>query len=51
VTPDNSIVVLIRNELSHPQRVEVHVKDKAAMVELPEDSIGTVAIEKSWISA
>jgi glucosylceramidase len=50
VNPDGSIVWLIRNELAHPQRVEVHVRNQAAMVELPADSIGTVTMESSWIS-
>jgi len=51
VNPDSSLVMMIRNELSHPQRVDVQVKNQAAMVELPADSIATVAIEKPWISA
>jgi len=46
--PDGSLVMLIRNELAHPRRVEIHVKDHAAMVELPADSIGTVSIENDW---
>ena len=49
--PDGSVAALIRNELSHPQQVEVRVRGKAAMVELPPDSIGTVTIESSWISS
>jgi len=48
--PDGSVVLLIRNELSHPQRVEVQVKGRAAMVELPADCIGTVTIERSWMA-
>lgn len=48
--PDGSLALLIRNELAHPQRVEVQVKGRAAMVELPADSIGTMTIERSWIS-
>ena len=51
VNPDGSMVLLIRNELSHPQRVEIRVRSRAAMVELPPDSIGTVSVESSWISA
>ena len=51
VNPDGSMVLLIRNELSHPQRVEIRVRSQAAMVELPPDSIGTVSLESSWISA
>lgn len=48
VNPDDSLVLLIRNEQAHPQRVEVRVKNQAAMVELPADSIVTVTIENSW---
>ena len=51
VNPNGSLVLLIRNEQPRAQRVEVHVQDQAAMVELPEDSIATVSIESSWISA
>jgi glucosylceramidase len=51
VNPDGSIILLIRNELAHPQRVEIHVKTQAAMVELPADSIGTLRVESSWVSA
>jgi len=47
--PDGGVVLLIRNELAHPQRVEVHVRNQAAMVELPADSIGTVSIENTWL--
>jgi len=50
LNPDKSIVLLIRNELPHPQRVEVRGKNQSAMVELPADSIGTVTIEASWVS-
>ena len=48
LNPDDSLVVLMRNEQAHPQRVEVRVKNQAAMVELPADSIATVTIENSW---
>jgi glucosylceramidase len=50
VNPDGSLVFLIRNELSHPQRVEIHVRSSGAMVELPPDSISTIALERSWIA-
>jgi glucosylceramidase len=46
--PGGSLVLLIRNEKAHSQRVEVQVKNLSAMVELPPDSIGTVSIENSW---
>jgi len=45
VNPDGSLALLIRNELPHSQRVEVQLRNRAAMVELPPDSIGTVSIE------
>ena len=51
VNPDGSLALLIRNELPHPQRVEVRVRNQAAMVELPADSIGTLTMESSWASA
>jgi len=50
LNPDKSVVLLMRNELPHPQRVEVRVRDQSAMVELPADSIGTVTMEGSWAS-
>jgi glucosylceramidase len=50
LNPDKSVVLLIRNELPHPQRVEVRVRSQSAMVELPADSIGTVTMEASWVS-
>ena len=50
VNPDDSLVVLMRNEQAHALRVEVHVKNQAAMVELPADSIATVTLESSWAS-
>ena len=49
INPDGSVVLLIRNEQPRPQRVEVHVLDRAAMVELPADSIATVSIESTWM--
>jgi glucosylceramidase len=50
LNPDKSVVLLIRNELAHPQRIEVRVRNQSAMVELPADSIGTVTMESSWAS-
>ena len=48
--PNDSLALLIRNEQAHPQRVELRVKNQAAMVELPSDSISTVTLESSWAS-
>ena len=50
LNPDQSIVLLLRNELPHPQRVEVRVRSQSALVELPADSIGTVTMDGSWAS-
>ncbi|MBV8631051.1 MAG: beta-glycosidase [Silvibacterium sp.] len=43
--PEGSVVVLVRNELSHSQLVEADVDGRAAMVELPADSIGTLVLK------
>jgi glucosylceramidase len=43
VNPNGTVVLLMRNELPHPQMVQVGVKDRAFIVELPPDSLGTVA--------
>jgi len=48
--PNGSLVLLIRNELANPQRIEVNVRNRAVMVELPPDSIGTVTVDRSWIT-
>jgi glucosylceramidase len=48
LNPDKSVVLLLRNELPHPQRVEVRVRSHSAMVELPADSVATVTMEGSW---
>ena len=47
---DDYVVLLIGNELSRSQRIELEVKDRAALVELPPDSVETVTIERSWIA-
>jgi len=49
INPDGSLALLIRNEQPRPQRVEMRVLDRAAMVELPADSISTVSIESTWV--
>jgi len=43
--PDGTIVLLIRNELSHAQMVQVQVRERAVAVELPPDSVGTLAMK------
>ncbi len=47
VNPGGTVVALLRNELPHAQLVQVAVKDRVATVELPPDSIGTLAI-RQW---
>ena len=44
LNPDKSVVALIRNELAHPQRVQVQVGERGGEIELPPDSIGTISI-------
>ena len=43
--PDGSVALLVRNELPHPQLVEANVAGRAAIVELPADSIGTLVVK------
>jgi glucosylceramidase len=43
--PDGSVVLLVRNELPHPQMVQVQVRERAAVLELPPDSVGTLAMK------
>jgi glucosylceramidase len=43
--PDGAIVLLLRNELSHAQMVQIQVRDRAIAVELPPDSVGTLAMK------
>jgi glucosylceramidase len=45
VNPDGTVVVLLRNELSRPQMVQVQDADRVLTVELPPDSVGTLAIK------
>jgi glucosylceramidase len=42
--PDGTVVLLLRNELGHAQRVAVHIKQRNIAVELPPDSIATLTI-------
>ncbi len=46
LNPDGSLVLLVRNELSHPQRVQVSTDaaDRAVTVELPPDSVATLTM-------
>jgi glucosylceramidase len=45
LNPDGSIVLLVRNELPRPHMVQVQVRDRAVSVELPPDSVGTLAMK------
>jgi glucosylceramidase len=42
VNPDGSVVVLLRNESSLAQKVQVRVRNREVTVELPPDSIATL---------
>ena len=44
LNPDGSVALLVRNELAHAQLVQVQVGARSFAVELPADSMGTVAI-------
>jgi glucosylceramidase len=41
--PDGSVVLVVRNERPHAQRVQVQMPDRAVLIELPADSIATLA--------
>jgi len=45
--PDGAMVVLLRNELAHPQRVTVHIGQRNIALELPQYSIATLSVKKS----
>jgi glucosylceramidase len=45
VNPDGATVLLVRNELAHAQRVQVQVGERAVMMELPADSVGTLTLK------
>ena len=44
LNPNGTLILLVRNELPHPQMVQVGVKDRAFIIELPPDSVGTIAV-------
>ena len=46
VNPDGSVVLMLRNELPHPQLVQVQIGDRALAVNMPPDSIGTLTAKK-----
>lgn len=43
LNPDGTIVLVLRNELAHTQMVQVQLPDRALAIELPADSVGTLA--------
>jgi glucosylceramidase len=45
VNPGGTVVMLLRNELSHAQMVQVQVLDRALTVELPPDSFATLTVK------
>jgi glucosylceramidase len=42
--PDGTLVALVRNEQTAPQLVQVQAPGRAMLVELPPDSLATLAI-------
>jgi glucosylceramidase len=42
--PDGTLVVLLRNELAHPQRIMIHTQQRNVALELLPDSIATLAL-------
>jgi len=47
VNPNGTAVLLLRNESAHPQLVQVQVRERAFVVEMPPDSLGTLSIKAS----
>jgi len=47
VNPDGTVVLLLRNELAHQQMVQVQVGSLTMTVNLPPDSLGTLAIRRA----
>lgn len=45
LNPYSAIVLLVRNELSHAQMLRVQIQDRAVAIELPPDSVGTLAMK------
>jgi glucosylceramidase len=43
--PDGTLVVLARNELAYPQQIQVQAPGQAVVIELPPDSVGSLAIK------
>ena len=45
VNPDASVAMMIRNELAHAQMVQVQVPGRTFTIELPPDSVATLAVK------
>jgi glucosylceramidase len=45
LNPNGSVVLLVRNQLPHIQMLQIQVRDRAIAIELPPDSVGTLAIK------
>ncbi len=45
LNPDGSVALLVRNELAHAQLVQVQIRERALAIELPPDSVGTLAMK------
>jgi glucosylceramidase len=45
LNPNGTVVLMVRNELSHAQMLQVQVGDRAFAIELPPDSVGTLAMK------
>jgi hypothetical protein len=41
------VIVMLRNQSAQPQRIQVDVAGRAAELEMPPDSIGTIAARTS----
>jgi glucosylceramidase len=44
VNPDGTLVLVVRNERPNPQKLQVQSGERSVQVELPADSIGTLAL-------
>ena len=42
--PDGTLVLLLRNELTHAQRISVRIEQRIVAIELPPDSISTLTL-------
>jgi glucosylceramidase len=43
--PDGTLILLLRNELAHAQRVAVRMQQRSVALELPPDSIATLSLK------